>query len=84
MGKQIDNLRCIIGDLQSRYGKEDADVQILQAKLSTMVASEEAAGALSKASITATKLGLKSLAKQHLGATQSGDLLNANSFRRFV
>jgi hypothetical protein len=36
MGKKVDNLYCLVRDLESRYGADDIDVQMLKAELDSL------------------------------------------------
>jgi len=69
MNKRIDNLQLLVLDLESRYGKDDVDVQRLQAELKQLE--------LSHVTTADTHLTLPphtpSVAKQRFYATQRPD-----------
>jgi hypothetical protein len=58
MDKKVENLRRLVRDLESRYGKDDVDVKRLQAEFNLL----EATRAVAKFAPTRSLL---SLAKQH-------------------
>jgi hypothetical protein len=72
MGKQIDNLRRVVQDLELRYGKGDVDVQQLQSELD---ASEQVKERFAeRRPATPHKYNFGSLAKQHFYASKPRDL----------
>jgi hypothetical protein len=58
MDKKVENLRRLVRDLESRYGKDDVDVKRLQAEFNLL----EATRSVAKLAPTPS---LHSLAKQH-------------------
>lgn len=73
MGKQIDNLRRVVQDLELRYGKGDIDVQQLQCELDGTEEVEERL--TERRPATPHKYNFGSLAKQHFHASKPRDLL---------
>jgi hypothetical protein len=75
MGKKIDNLHRIVGDLESRYGRDDEDVQRLRGELTALVASKDAV-TVNRIAPAPNGLNRQSQVKQHFHTTKSGDLLD--------
>ena len=73
MGKKVDNLRRVVQDLETRYGKEDLDVQRLQSELTALEQVKERR-IVERRAATPHKHNFQSLAKQHFHASKLGDL----------
>jgi hypothetical protein len=66
--------------MESRYGKEDVDVQRLQSELAALVASKDAASVNHVVPVR-QRLDLQSKVKQHFHSTESVDLQDMKSTR---
>ena len=73
MGKKLDNLRRVVQKLESRYGKDDVDVQRMRADLNVLEAIKEAK-IVERRAATPHKHNFQSLAKQHFHASKQADL----------
>ena len=73
MGKKVDNLRRVVQDLETRYGKEDLDVQRLQSELNALEQVKERRIGERRAA-PPHKHNFQSLAKQHFHASRQADL----------
>lgn len=73
MGKKLDNLRRIVEKLETRYGKDDVDVQRMRGELNTLEAIKEAK-VVERRAATPHKYNFQSLAKQHFHASKQADL----------
>jgi hypothetical protein len=69
MGKKLDNLHRLIRDLESRYGKDDVDVQRLQSELNELKAHESNAEVVTRLT---SLLNRNTTAKQHFHGSKLG------------
>ena len=69
MSKKLDNLHRLVCDLELRYGKDDVDVQKLQAELNELTASKVTKEVVTRLT---SQLNHHTTAKQHFYRSKLG------------